>query len=116
MFTVADRLLPFHVRWGGDEVLTTAPPTLVPLPPGGIAYVGINKNTCVRHYYRAAHMFQVIPPNDYQALSFTKPRYPSLSYCRASATQATPWTSARSSPPCAACSALADRRAAVIAS
>ena len=36
-----------------------------------------------RHYYRAAHIFQVIPPNDYQALSFAKPRYPILAYCRA---------------------------------
>jgi hypothetical protein len=83
MFTVAGRLLPFHIRWGGDEVLTTARPTLVPLPPGGTAYVGINKDVCVRHYYRSAHIFQVIPPNDYQALSYTKPRYPSLGYCRA---------------------------------
>ena len=83
MFTVAGRLLPFHIRWGGDAVLTTARPTLVPLPPGGTAYVGINKDVCARHYYRSAHIFQVIPPNDYQALSYTKPRYPSLGYCRA---------------------------------
>jgi hypothetical protein len=83
LFTVAGRLLPFHIRWGGDEVLTTARPALVPLAPGATAYIGINKNTCVTHYYRAAHIFQVIPPNDYQPLTFTKPRFPVLSYCRA---------------------------------
>jgi hypothetical protein len=64
-------------------MLTTARPVLVPLAPGGIAYIGINKNACVRHYYRAAHIFQVIPPNDYQSLTYTKPRYPILDYCRA---------------------------------
>jgi Protein of unknown function (DUF4232) len=82
LLTVAGQLLPFHVRWGGDEVLTTAAPVLVPLLPGGTAYIGINKNACVGHYYRAAHIFQVIPPNDYRSLSYAKPRYPILGYCR----------------------------------
>ena len=76
-------VLPFHIRWGGDEVLTTARPALVPLSPGGTAYIGLNKDVCVRHYYRAAHIFQVIPPNDYQPLTFGRPRLPILTYCRA---------------------------------
>lgn len=83
LFTVAGRPLPFHIRWGGDGVLTKAAPVLVPLAPGGTAYLGLNKEVCVRHYYRAAHIFQVIPPNDYQALSYSKPRSAILSYCRA---------------------------------
>jgi uncharacterized protein DUF4232 len=83
LFTVAGRLLPFHIRWGGDEVLTKARPALVPLPPGGTAYIGLNKSMCVRHYYRAAHIFQVIPPNDYQPLTYSKPRFAILTYCRA---------------------------------
>lgn len=83
LLTAAGRLLPFHVRWGGDEMLTSTRPVLVPLAPGGTAYLGINKNACVRHYYRAAHIFQVIPPNDYQALSYYKPGGPILDYCRA---------------------------------
>jgi hypothetical protein len=36
----------------------------VPLPPGGMAYAGINKNTCVTRYHRTARIFQVIPPSD----------------------------------------------------
>lgn len=83
LFTVAGRLLPFHIRWGGDGVLTTARPALVPLSPGRTAYIGLNKDVCLRHYYRAAHIFQVIPPNDYQPLTFSKPRSAILAYCRA---------------------------------
>lgn len=83
LLTVAGRPLPFDIRWGGDQMLITAAPVLVPLAPGATAYLGINKNACVRHSYRAAHIFQVIPPGDYQALSFTKPHYPILDYCRA---------------------------------
>jgi hypothetical protein len=82
LFTVAGRPLPFHIRWGGDEVLTTARPPLVPLSPGGTAYIGLNKNMCAGHYYRAAHIFQVIPPNDYQPLTYSRPRFPLLAYCR----------------------------------
>lgn len=82
LLTVAGRLLPFHIRWGGDQMLTTAAPVLVPLAPGATAYFAMNKDACVGHSYRGAHIFQVIPPNDYQPLSFTKPRYPVLGYCR----------------------------------
>ena len=82
LLTAAGRLLPFHVRWGGDEMLTSTRPVLVPLPPGGIAYIGINKNACVRHYYRSGHVFLVIPPNDYQPLSYYQPRSAALDYCR----------------------------------
>ena len=83
LLTVAGRPLPFHIRWGGDEMLTTAAPVLVPLPPGGTAYIGINKDACVGHYYRAAHIVRVIPPNGYQPLSYDKPHYPIIGYCRA---------------------------------
>jgi hypothetical protein len=83
LLTVAGRPLPFHIRWGGDEMLTTAAPVLVPLPADGTAYIGINKDACVGHYYRAAHIVQVIPPNGYQSLSYDKPRYPIIGYCRA---------------------------------
>jgi hypothetical protein len=75
--------LPFHVRWGGDQMLTASPPVLVPLRPGGIAYLGVNKNACVGHAYDEAHVFRVIPPNDYQPLSVTTRRYPVLDYCLA---------------------------------
>ena len=82
MFTVAGRMLRFHIRWGGDDVLTTARPALVPLSPGGPPTSGSTKR-CAWHYYRAAHIFQVIPPNDYQPLTFSKPRSAILTYCRA---------------------------------
>lgn len=64
-------------------MLTTAAPTLVPLAPGRTAYVGINKNACVGREYHTAHLFQVIPPNDYQPLSLTTGHYPLVGYCPA---------------------------------
>jgi hypothetical protein len=73
--------LPFHVRWGGDQMLTTSAPVLVPLPPGGTADLGINKNACVGHSYQAARYLQVIPPGDYLALPTLRLPYYGLDYC-----------------------------------
>src|SRR5215470_9061090 len=61
--------LPFTVRWGGTQMLTTSAPALVPLAPGATAYFGITKWACVGHWHGVAHTFQVIPPNDYYPLS-----------------------------------------------
>jgi len=73
--------LQFTVRWGGTQMLTTSAPVLVPLAPGGTAYLGITKWACVGHWDGVAHTFQVIPPGDYQPLSLTTARYPVVGYC-----------------------------------
>jgi hypothetical protein len=73
----------FHYRWGGDQMLTMTAPALVPLPLGGSAYLGINKDACVGHSYRAARYVQVIPPNDYLALPPLRLPYYGLDYCPA---------------------------------
>jgi hypothetical protein len=56
-------------------------PVLVPLTPGGTAYLGTTKWTCVGRWHGAAHTFQVIPPGDYQPLSLTTARYPAVGCC-----------------------------------
>ena len=73
--------LPFTVRWGGTQMLTTSAPALVPLAPGATAYFGITKWACVGHWRGVAHTFEVIPPNDYYPLSLTTARYPAVGYC-----------------------------------
>jgi Protein of unknown function (DUF4232) len=40
-------ILPFKYRDHGDQMLTSARPRLVVLAPGGHAYLGINKSSCV---------------------------------------------------------------------
>jgi Protein of unknown function (DUF4232) len=49
LFGSNNALLPFTYRRGGDQMLTSAPPMLVPLRPGASAYLGINKPTCIAY-------------------------------------------------------------------
>ena len=53
--------LAFTYRRRGDQMLTSRPPSLVQLPPGSVAYLAINKNTCVAHVSLTAASIQVIP-------------------------------------------------------
>lgn len=76
--------LPFDVRWGGSQMITKSAPALVPLAPGRTAYLGINKWLCFGRTYAESRTIQVIPPNDYQALTLTTTRrYPLIGYCPA---------------------------------
>ena len=69
------RPLPFQVRWSGDQILTTSPPVLVPLRPGGTAYVGLNKERLRAAFRTGRAVPRVIPPNDYHPLPVIRLRY-----------------------------------------
>jgi Protein of unknown function (DUF4232) len=57
-------LLPLDYRWGGDQEVTAAPPQRVGLPSGGVAYVLLNKSSCVLGDLSDATTVALIPPDD----------------------------------------------------
>jgi hypothetical protein len=73
--------LAFKYGRHGDQMLTSRRPSLVALPPGGVAYSAINKNSCVTFASRTAVRAEVIPPGDHDPLVLRLPRYPMLGYC-----------------------------------
>jgi photosystem II stability/assembly factor-like uncharacterized protein len=73
--------LPFSVQRHGDQMLTGRPPAFVSVPPGGDAYLGLNKNTCEAGTQRSAAEIRVVPPQQRQSLSALLPHYPILGYC-----------------------------------
>jgi uncharacterized protein DUF4232 len=73
--------LPFRYRRGGDQMLTGRAPALVPLSPGAVAYLAINKNHCVTFTRRIASRLEVTLPGDRQPVSLRLARYPILDYC-----------------------------------
>jgi Protein of unknown function (DUF4232) len=78
----AGRRLSFAYRQGGDQMLTSAPPSVVRLLPGGYAYSALNKNTCVSFTQTSAASAEVTAPGQHGPLVLTLPHYPILSYCR----------------------------------
>lgn len=85
LLNAGGRVLPFRIHWGRSrgQIITSAPPPLVPLAPGGTAYFAASKWVCVGHSYSAGRYLQVVPPNDYQAVPAVRLRYHGLDYCRA---------------------------------
>jgi|ERR1700691_940171 hypothetical protein len=84
---LADRAghrLDFSYSRRGDQMLSSAPPGLVTLPPGGLAYSAVNKNSCVGFAPSNAASADVTPPGQRQALVLKLPHYPVLGYCGAS--------------------------------
>ncbi len=77
------RRLSFAYRFGGDQMLTSAAPALVRLPPGGYAYSAVNKNTCNSFAQTTATRAEVTAPGQREPLLLTLPRYPILGYCGA---------------------------------
>jgi hypothetical protein len=77
----AGQRLDFSYGQRGDQMLTSAPPGLVTVPPGGLAYSALNKNTCVSFAPRNAASADVTLPGQRQPLVLELPRYPILSYC-----------------------------------
>lgn len=73
--------VPFRYRGQGDQMLTSRPSALVSLPPGGDAYLALNKNTCVGRDQRAATQIRVTPPEEHHPLSLRLAHYPILGYC-----------------------------------
>ncbi len=77
----AGHRLDFSYRRRGDQMLTSARPGLVTLPPGGLAYSAINKNACVSFAARSAASADVTPPGQREPLVLKLARYPILDYC-----------------------------------
>src|SRR5271154_1240897 len=73
--------LPFTYRRGGDQMLTSAPPTGLWLRPGAVAYLALKKQTGIVRQTVIAQRIRVIPPGDRQPLTARLPRYPMLGYC-----------------------------------
>jgi hypothetical protein len=73
--------LPYTVRTGGDQMLTSAAPAPVWLPPGGTAYFGINKNVCIVRDIDLAKVIRVIPPGARSALTLRAPSQRIMDYC-----------------------------------
>jgi hypothetical protein len=71
--------LSFVYRQGGDQMLTSAPPGLVRLQPGGYAYSALNKNSCVSFARTSAARAEVTPPGQHEPLVLTLPYC--LGYC-----------------------------------
>jgi Protein of unknown function (DUF4232) len=79
----AGRRLAFSYRQGGDQMLTSAPPRPVILPPGKFAYSALNKNSCVGFASRTAATAGVAPPGQHEPLLLRLRHYPMLGYCGA---------------------------------
>jgi hypothetical protein len=74
--------LPFAYRRSGDQMLTSRPPTLVPLAPYyGDAYLGVNKNTCEAGDHGIATQIRVTLPGQRHTLRLRLGRYPIMGYC-----------------------------------
>jgi Protein of unknown function (DUF4232) len=73
--------LPYGFRRGGDQMLTSAAPAPVWLPPLGTAYFGINKNACIVRDIDLATVIRVIPPGARSALTLPAPSQRIMDYC-----------------------------------
>jgi Protein of unknown function (DUF4232) len=77
----AGRRLPFSYHRHGDQMLTSAPPEVTTLAPGGQAYSAVNKNTCEAFSRHSAASAEVTPPGQHQPLLVRLHHYPILGYC-----------------------------------
>jgi len=69
LYDAQGQLLPLTYQWGGDQEVTSAPPSRVGLAPGGTAYVLINKYRCDLGEVESATTHTLIPPDDTSALT-----------------------------------------------
>jgi hypothetical protein len=70
--------IPFLYRQGGDQMITSQPPTPVALLPGGSAYLMINKYRCDLADITLVGSVKVTPPGSAPAISM---KLELLSYC-----------------------------------
>ena len=61
--------IPFAIHHGGDQMLTAKPPRVVRVPPGGHAYVAVNKCRCDRGDVREPTKVVLTPPGQTRALA-----------------------------------------------
>ncbi len=74
-------IVPFSYSRSGDQVVTSALPSLVVIGPGGAAYVTINKYRCDLGDHQIAAAARLTPPGDTEPLQTPIGQYPILGYC-----------------------------------
>ena len=77
----AGHVLPLDYSWTGDQVVTSSPPVHVDVPPGGLAYVTVNKYRCDTADLMPAATVRLIPPDDFTALSVSIAGNVPMDYC-----------------------------------
>lgn len=77
----AGKQIPFAYKDGGDQMITSEPPTPVTLAPGKAAYVMFNKYRCDLGDKARATSVTVTVPGETTALSLSTGVYPNLPYC-----------------------------------
>ena len=77
------QVLPFVYRHGGDQMVTSNPPHVVNLPPGGAAYILTNKYRCDLGDKAAAVSVQVTPPANASSMSMSVEGVSDLAFCGA---------------------------------
>ena len=62
--TLYDRrgVIPFRFSYRGDQMISARPPKPIRVPPGGAAFLLLNKNTCVNGFARAATTVKIAAP------------------------------------------------------
>jgi hypothetical protein len=77
------RVLPLQYVWSGDQMVTSSPPVMVELPPGGSAYIVTNKNACETTDLMHGVTVRVIPPDDTASLQVSIVDNVGMDYCGA---------------------------------
>lgn len=82
LLDASGRALPFQYQHGGDQVVTSNPPTGIELPRGGLAFFTINKYRCDRGDRQVATSLSVMPPDEVGAVTANLGSpYSTIGYC-----------------------------------
>jgi Protein of unknown function (DUF4232) len=73
--------IPFRYHDGGDQMVTSRPPSPVELAPGGSAYLLINQTACVTGGVSVASSIRITPPGSDRGLTVSLRRYPIIESC-----------------------------------
>src|SRR5919201_814115 len=73
--------LPFRYNRGGGMLVTSRPPARVEVPPGGSAYVTIDKYRCDLGSQQESAAVRLAPPGDSAALRLLLAAHPRFDYC-----------------------------------
>jgi hypothetical protein len=76
-------VLPLTYRSGGDQMVTSSPPSVVNIPPDATAYVLANQTFCVGTDVDTAVSVRLTPPGESKSLAMSWGPYPIMSSCGA---------------------------------
>jgi hypothetical protein len=81
LLDATSRSVPFEYTDGGDQVVTSKPPSNVDLAPGGIGYVTINKYRCDAGDVSQSARLRLTPPDDSNTIELPIPVDRNFAYC-----------------------------------